>query len=119
MSRDSSLAWSYHSAKLWVGLGVVLVAGIAFILSFVSSEPGFELAGSIGAVVLLLALLVLGYTVTCPRCQLRLLFHSMRTQGLGNWVGYALYEKRCPRCGLSPNDSDMSSNTSLERAREE
>ena len=118
MSLDSSLAWSYHSTKLSAGFGVVVVAGVAFLAGLVSSDPRLDLVGSIGAVVVLFALLLLGYTVTCPACRLRLLFHSMSTQSAGNWVHHAVYTASCPRCGFRPRGRDVSSNTSLERTRE-
>ena len=118
MSLDKSLAWYFHSGKLRVALGVLIVAGVAFTAGLISSDERVELVGNVAALVALLVVLLVGYTVSCPSCGLRLAFHAMTTQGAGNWVHQLSYARSCPRCGFSPHAGEVSSNTSLERTRE-
>jgi hypothetical protein len=118
MSPQDSLAWRSHSGKLRVALGVLIVAGIAFIAGLISSDERIELLGNVAALIMLFALLALGYAVSCPSCGLRLAFHAMSTQGAGDWVHQLVYAESCPRCGFGAGAGAMSSNTSFERTRE-
>jgi hypothetical protein len=117
MSLQDSLAWRLHSGKLRVAIGVVLVAGVAFIAGLISDDVRIEVLGNVAALIVLLGLLALGYVISCPSCGLRLVFHAM-TAGAGrNWLRHLLYSDSCPRCGFRANGGEMSSNTSFERTR--
>jgi hypothetical protein len=119
MFQGTSLAQSFHARKIRIGVGLTLVAGIVFIAGVVSHDARIELAGNIAALVSLMVLLWLGLSVICPACKLRLLFHAMRTHSTGKWLGHAIYDRSCPRCGFEADVSTMSYNKSLERTRGE
>jgi hypothetical protein len=112
------MAWSFHSGKLRAAFGALIIAAFAFIAGLISSDERVELVGNVAALIALLVILLVGYTVSCPSCGLRLALHAMTTQGAGNWVNQFLYASSCPRCGFRANAGEMSSNTSLERTRE-
>jgi hypothetical protein len=118
MFQGTSLAQSFHARKIRIGLGLILVAGIVFAAGVVSQDARIEFAGNIAALVVLMVLLWLGFSVICPSCKLRLLFHAMKTHSVGEWLGHAIYDRSCPRCGFESEVSVMSSNKSLERTRE-
>jgi hypothetical protein len=118
LSLQDSLAWRFHSGKLRVALGVVLVAGAVFIAGLISDDLRIALLGNVAALIVLLGLLALGYVISCPSCGLRLVFHAMTSGAGGNWVRHLLYSDSCPRCGFRANGGEMSSNISFERTRE-
>jgi len=118
MFQGTSLAQSFHARKIRIGLGLILIAGIAFVAGVVSQDARVKMAGYIAALVLLMVLLWLGFAVICPSCKLRLLFHAMKTYGASEWLAHAIYDRSCPRCGFEPDVSVMSYNKSLERTRE-
>lgn len=99
MTNTNSLLAAYHKRKVQIALGVVAVCGIAAVGFALSSASNAGLYGNIAALVVLLVVSWLGYVVTCPQCNLRLLFHAMSGQFAGNWLHWALHVSECPRCG--------------------
>jgi len=99
MTDANSLLTTYHKRKVQITLGVVAVCGMAAVLFALSSASNAGLYGNIAALVVFLVIFWLGYVVTFPQCNLRLLFHAMSGQSAGNWLHWASHVSECPRCG--------------------
>ncbi len=99
MKNSNSLLATYYKRKVRAALCVVGVGGIVAVTFAFSSASNSALYGNISALVALLALLWLGYAVTCPKCNLRILFHAMTSQSAGQWLHWSLQVPECPRCG--------------------
>jgi hypothetical protein len=92
MPYSGSLVFAHHARKLYASFVVLAIAG--FLVVVFGSNP----VANLGALIVLIYLLWIGYAVTCPRCRLRLIFHAMSTQPVGSWFHWLLKETQCPRC---------------------
>ena len=100
---------SSQSWKLWLGFGVLAVAGVFL---FAPTQWSFVIAGItwpselIGTVIATVAFLWLALTVVCPRCRLRLFWYAVSKKHASNWLGWLLDTSSCPRCGYEPSSRE-------------
>ena len=111
MKNTNSLLTTYHTRKVRAVLCVVGVCGIAPVAFAFSSASNACMYGNAAALVALLGMLWLGYVVACPKCNLRILFHAMSSQSVGNWLHWSVHVVECPRCHHVAEKKTMSSNT--------
>jgi hypothetical protein len=73
----------------------------ASILLFNQAEHVHMAGGLLGAA----GLLWLVFSLTCPRCHLRLFPHAISTQQAAGWLQWLLRASSCPRCGYEAEDN--------------
>ena len=110
MTRPTSLLWSVHATKIWTALAVTSLAGIIWIGSLWVPGETASVVGNVAALAVLVTLFCLGRSATCPACNLRVIFHGMRSQRVGSWLHWALEAQECPRCGYTVDGGMVSSN---------
>ena len=104
---------SSQSWKLWLGFGVLAIAGVFL---FVPLQQSLVIEGFawptklLGTGIGLIAFLWLTLAVVCPRCKLRLFWHAVSTKHTSNWLGWLLDASSCPRCGYEPSSHAQGSN---------
>jgi hypothetical protein len=92
-----------QSWKIYLFMGLLVLGSLATLLQgFFYAPLGRELAMQIalGGMALLIGSFVwAGQSITCPKCQLKLLYHAIRNQKFLNWFSWLLEQETCPRCG--------------------
>ena len=93
--------------KLVAAKTLVLVGGIAWILSWLGAPLGIpagaaQMVGYIGEGVLILGLLVLVFSIRCQRCKARPASAFMNKSSAGKWLFDLEDSTACPSCGYQP-----------------
>jgi len=89
--------------KLYLFMALFVLGCAATLLQgFFYASLGKELAMQvgIGGIFLIIGSFVwAGQNVTCPKCQVKLLYHAFRHHGFFRWLSWLIEQESCPKCG--------------------
>ncbi|MCM2263747.1 MAG: hypothetical protein NDI73_00990 [Desulfuromonadales bacterium] len=89
--------------KAWVFVAMLTVGGIVSLLQgFLYASLGKELAIPIAVVGIGLVIgsfIFAGFSIVCPKCELKLFIHAFRERGFLSWFSWIVEQESCPRCG--------------------
>ena len=96
--RRTDQTWKLNLFVACLALGV----GITLFQWMLTEPLGEELTVKIVVGVLFLVIMRVACAclfIVCPRCNLRLIPHALRTAGLGGWFNWVRDVEACPGCG--------------------
>jgi len=89
--------------KLYLFMALFVLGCAATLLQgFFYASLGKELAMQvgIGGIFLIIGSFIwAGQNVTCPKCQVKLLYHAFRHHGFFRWLSWLIEQEVCPKCG--------------------
>ena len=97
LQRTNQLWKIYLFAVLFV-----LGCAAALLQGFFYAPLGTELAMQIGLVgvgLVVGSFVWAGQSVTCPKCQAKLMYHAFRHQNFSRWLSWLVEQEVCPKCG--------------------
>lgn len=96
--------------KLVAAKVLALTGGMAWVASWFGSSLGvpariIEIASYLGQGLVILGLLVLVFSISCPQCKARPASAFMTKSSVGRWLFDLEDATSCPSCGHYPNEA--------------